>query len=108
LAGDVDSKAGELRFTVTGGANAAAGERAILVVRPEKLALTRQSPDDFRFRGQVRERVYVGDFTRYRVEVGEHLVLTVKIQNNRSAAIAGEREAVELFLDPADARLLQG
>jgi len=100
--------ASDLRFTVAGSANAAAGQRAILVVRPEKLALTRQSPDDYSFRGQVRGRVYVGDFTRYRVEVSEHLVLTVKIQNNRSAAIAGEGEAVELFLDPADARILQG
>ena len=100
--------ASDLRFTVAGSANPAAGQRAILVVRPEKLALTRQSPDDYSFRGQVRGRVYVGDFTRYRVEVGEQLVLTVKIQNNRSAAIAREGEAVELFLDPADARILQG
>src|SRR5205823_8590334 len=100
--------ASDLRFTVAGSANPAAGQRAILVVRPEKLALTRQSLDDYRFRGQVRGRVYVGDFTRYRVEVGEQLVLTVKIQYHRSAAIAREGEAVELFLDPADARILQG
>src|SRR5206468_8623949 len=76
--------ASDLRFTVAGSANPAAGQRAILVVRPEKLALTRQRPDDYSFRGRGRGRVYVGDFTRYRVEVAEHLVLTVKIQDRKS------------------------
>ena len=96
-----------LRFAFAGRESAAVGSRAILVARPEKLALTRRTPDEQNIRGEVRERVYVGDFTRYRVEVAKELVLTVKTQNNRSAVIAEEGEAVELFLDPADARILQ-
>jgi spermidine/putrescine ABC transporter ATP-binding subunit len=96
-----------LRFTVAA-SEAVVGERVILVMRPEKIALTRRIAGEQSIRGQVRERVYVGDFTRYRVEVGERLTLTVKIQNNRSAVIAEEGETVELFLDPADARIMQG
>jgi ABC-type Fe3+/spermidine/putrescine transport system ATPase subunit len=96
-----------LRFAVAGSEAVAPGQRVILVVRPEKLALTRQSPGEYSIRGQVRERVYVGDFTRLSVEVGKDLFLTVKVQNHRGVAIAGEGEAVELFLDPADARILQ-
>jgi spermidine/putrescine ABC transporter ATP-binding subunit len=96
-----------LRFTVAA-SEAVVGERVILVMRPEKIALTRRIAGEQSIRGQVRERVYVGDFTRYRVEVGERLTLAVKIQNNRSAVIAEEGETVELFLDPADARIMQG
>ena len=104
---DTFVSASGLRFAVAGRERAAAGARAILVMRPEKLALSRQNPAEQSIRGQVRERVYVGDFTRYRVDVGKDLVLTVKTQNNRSAVVAEEGEAIELFLDPADARILQ-
>jgi ABC-type Fe3+/spermidine/putrescine transport system ATPase subunit len=95
------------RFTVVT-SDGAAGRPAILVMRPEKIALARRIGDEQSLRGQVSERVYVGDFTRYRVEVGAGLTLTVKIQNNRSAVIAEEGEAVDLFLDPADAHILKG
>ena len=96
-----------LRFALAGSDEAAVGRRATLVMRPEKLSLARRAPDERSVRGQVRERVYVGDFTRYRVELAKDLVVTVKVQNNRSAVIAEEAEAVELFFDPADARILQ-
>jgi spermidine/putrescine transport system ATP-binding protein len=98
--------AGGLRFTVAA-RESAVGRSGILVLRPEKLALARRTPDEQSIRGQVSERVYVGDFTRYRVEVAKELIVTVKIQNNRSAVVAEEGEAIELFLDPSDARILQ-
>jgi putative spermidine/putrescine transport system ATP-binding protein len=96
-----------LRVAVAGREGAAAGARAILVIRPEKLALSRQGPGEHTISGRVSERVYVGDFMRYRVDVGNDLVLTVKTQNNRSAVVAEEGEGIELFVDPADARILQ-
>jgi spermidine/putrescine ABC transporter ATP-binding subunit len=96
-----------LRFKVVGGRDDAVGRRVILVMRPEKLSLARQAADEQSIRGVVRERLYVADFTRYRVEVAKELVITVKVQNNRSAVIAEEGEAVELFFNPADARILQ-
>ena len=96
-----------LRFTVAGDGDAAVGQRLILVLRPEKVSMARRSPDEQSIRGQVKERLYVADFTRYRVQVSDELVITVKVQNHRSAVIAEEGEPVELFFDPADARLLQ-
>ena len=95
-----------LRFTVAGGADAAVGRRAILVIRPEKLSLARRTPDEQGIRGEVRQRLYVADFTRYRVEVAKETVVTVKVQNNRGAVVAEEGEAVELFFAPDDARIL--
>ncbi len=95
-----------LRLTVAGSPGGVTG-RVILVLRPEKVALSRRTPGEQSIRGQVRERVYVGDFTRYRVEVANELVITVKLQNNRSAVVAEEGELIELFLDPSDARILQ-
>jgi len=95
------------KFPIAVDARLQPGEQAILVVRPEKIGLMRQSADDRGVPGRVRDRVYVGDFTRYRVEVAETLLLTVKVQNNRNAAIAGIGDAVELFLDPGDARILK-
>ena len=96
-----------LRFSVAGAESAAVGGRAILVIRPEKLSLVRRTADEQSIRGEVRERVYVGDFTRYRVEVAKELVMTAKVQNNRSAVIAEAEESVELFFNPEDARILQ-
>jgi spermidine/putrescine ABC transporter ATP-binding subunit len=95
-----------LRLAIAGGDDAAVGRRVILVMRPEKLSLARQSPDEQSIRGEVRQRLYVADFTRYRVEVANEIVVTVKVQNNRGAVVAEEGEAVELFFDPGDARIL--
>ena len=96
-----------LRFRVAAAADAAVGRRGILVMRPEKLSLVRRAPDEHSMRGEVTERLYVADFTRYRVQVASELVITVKAQNHRSAVSAEEGETVELFFDPADARILQ-
>jgi ABC-type Fe3+/spermidine/putrescine transport system ATPase subunit len=76
-------------------------------MRPEKLSLARRTAEEQAIRGEVRQRLYVADFTRYRVELAKEIVVTVKVQNNRGAVIAEEGEAVELFFDPADARILQ-
>jgi ABC-type Fe3+/spermidine/putrescine transport system ATPase subunit len=83
------------------------GERGLLVIRPEKFSLVQQSPADQGVMGRVSEHVYVGDFTRYRVEIQGGLSLTVKVQNNRSAVQAREGEEVQIFLNPGDARILK-
>jgi putative spermidine/putrescine transport system ATP-binding protein len=83
------------------------GEQGLLVVRPEKFSLTQQSPSDQGIMGRVDEQVYVGDFTRYRVEIEGGLNLTVKVQNSRSAVRAKEGEQLQIFLNPGDARILK-
>jgi ABC-type Fe3+/spermidine/putrescine transport system ATPase subunit len=96
-----------LPLRVAGCEPAAVGRPVILVMRPEKLSLARRTAEEQAIRGEVRQRLYVADFTRYRVELAKEIVVTVKVQNNRGAVIAEEGEAVELFFDPADARILQ-
>jgi len=94
------------RFPVPDDVGIRAGEPAILVVRPEKFSLTRQSLSDRGVTGRVAEQVYVGDFMRYRIEVLGSLSLTVKVQNNRSAVTVREGDEVQVFLNPGDARIL--
>jgi ABC-type Fe3+/spermidine/putrescine transport system ATPase subunit len=95
------------RFPVALDGDLRVGERGLLVIRPEKFSLVQQSPADQGVMGRVSEHVYVGDFTRYRVEIQGGLSLTVKVQNNRSAVQAREGEEVRIFLNPGDARILK-
>jgi spermidine/putrescine ABC transporter ATP-binding subunit len=95
------------RFAVPSQSELRAGDAAILVVRPEKFSLTRQSASDRGVSGRVVQQIYVGDFMRYRIEVLGSLSLTVKVQNNRSAVAVREGDEVEVFLDPGDARILR-
>jgi putative spermidine/putrescine transport system ATP-binding protein len=94
------------RFPLLPDAHVKPGDTAIMVVRPEKFSLAPQSPDDRGLEGRVLQQVYVGDFIRYRIEVLGSLALTVKVQNNRSAVTAREGDAVRVFLNPGDARIL--
>ncbi len=90
-----------------GGGKLQAGQHALLVLRPEKLSLVGQGQGEC-IVGRVKEQVYVGDFTRYRVEVQGGLTLAVKVQNGRNAPRAREGEAVGISLDPRDIRILEG
>ncbi len=85
----------------------AAGEPGLLVVRPEKLSLLPAAEPGSGIPGRVRELVYVGDFTRYRIETEAGLQLTLKVQNNRAACRVRQGEEVRVVLDPEDARVLR-
>src|ERR1700676_1825867 len=100
-----DGERGEL--SGRGGRRCAGGRRGIAGCKTEKFSLVRQAPADQGVMGRISEHVYVGDFTRYRVEIQGGLSLTVKVQNNRSAVRAREGEEVQLFLNPGDARILK-
>jgi spermidine/putrescine ABC transporter ATP-binding subunit len=77
----------------------------LMVVRPEKFTLA-QTPDTAAIMGTIIGLVYVGDFTRYLVEIAGGQRLIVKAQNRRSGERVREGQPVGLLLDPADARLL--
>jgi spermidine/putrescine ABC transporter ATP-binding subunit len=85
-----------------------AQETALMVVRPEKFsfAASLEAPDALP--GVVAGRVYVGDCTRYLIEVAGGLRLIVKVQNRQITSHAPQGEKVGLLLDPADVRLLAG
>ncbi len=75
------------------------GERATLMLRPEKIALAPAGLDAAEpatLLGEVAEAVYVGEFTRYRVRVGPGIVLGVKAANTHAAWRAKPGDPVRL------------
>jgi spermidine/putrescine transport system ATP-binding protein len=72
-----------LRFTAGVEAGVQRGNRATLAVRPERIRLTAQRPDDpaNAFEGEVVETVYIGTDTRYRVRLSPTVSVRVRQQN---------------------------
>ncbi len=74
---------------IEGAGGEAGGPQRFLVLRPEKIRFDDGAPGlDCRLEGVVEEAVYVGEATRFRVRVGEHLRLTLK-QPNRAGEATG-------------------
>ncbi len=94
-------------FTTVDGIRAAVAARAdgavLLMLRPEKVALAPADGDDAAkgFAGTVRELVYGGDFTRYRVAVGA-TTLTAKIANSRAPFRPPVGASVRVLWGPGD------
>jgi putative spermidine/putrescine transport system ATP-binding protein len=82
------------------------GQPAQIVVRPEKLSLSPSVDVPGGLRGIVENLVYGGDCTRYLVNIEGGVQLVVKAQNRRNAQQAELGQSVELYVDPADVRLL--
>lgn len=79
----IDGRAG-LRYRAAGGANVKAGQDVTLALRPEKLRLTRQQPDNAAENcvcGRVHDIAYLGDISLYRVLLGTGTVMTVSVAN---------------------------
>ncbi|MGH2520975.1 MAG: ABC transporter ATP-binding protein [Anaerolineales bacterium] len=72
-----------LKFVAGIPAGVARGARASLAVRPERIRLTRERPDDTPnvFAGEVRESIYIGTDTRYLVQLAPAVSVTVRQQN---------------------------
>jgi ABC-type Fe3+/spermidine/putrescine transport system ATPase subunit len=94
--GRVDSGIGPLLIRWNGAASD--GQQPVeLVVRPEKIRFAADDPhlDNVRS-GFVTEVVYAGDATKYRVRIGNDLVLTVKRQNRAGQAAYQPGDSVEI------------
>jgi putative spermidine/putrescine transport system ATP-binding protein len=91
-----------IRVKVAAGADGA----ALLVLRPEKLAVL---PADHAegLAGTVRELVYGGDVTRYRIAVGA-TVLTAKVANSRAPFRPPVGAAVRALWHPGDECIIPG
>ena len=99
---------GGFEFWGTPIAAVAAGQRVTAAIRPEKLLTDEAATADLnRGRGVVGEVVYVGDATRYRVDVATAGTLTVKIQNRLASRPFAVGDPVELVWDPRQTRLFQ-
>jgi spermidine/putrescine ABC transporter ATP-binding subunit len=96
-------------FTAAGGLRvpvaASAAGAVLLVLRPEKVEL-RPAGAAAGIAGTVRELVYVGDFTRYRVEIAG-ATLTAKVPNGRSAFRPAVGTPVRVLWEPGDECIIQ-
>jgi iron(III) transport system ATP-binding protein len=96
----VSDALGELPLTAAGDGNA-------LSIRPH--ALTIAAVRDSRrvwFDGEVRESEFLGEFTRYEVQVGP-VQLTADCPHLSSSPIYAAGARVQVGIDPAEARLLK-
>ena len=75
---------GDFRFAAEGGESAPAGA-VTLTIRPEQVRLNADDDNGNTVRGQIRERIYVGTYTRYKITLGRH-----EIEAIRSADLPGE------------------
>lgn len=66
------------------------GARATLAVRPERIRLTPEKPDDTPnvFLGEVRESIYIGFDTRYYIRLTPTMTLQVRQQNTVPVAMS--------------------
>ena len=98
---------GTLRLTVEGlgtilapaGAGEKVGERGVLALRPEQVRIAVELPAlDNRFPGTVRDFLYIGDVTTYKVELDNGHVLAALLPNQAPGRArffeAGERVVV--------------
>jgi ABC-type Fe3+/spermidine/putrescine transport system ATPase subunit len=92
---------------VAGPAALALGEPAVVVVRPERLALAGSEPWDNKLPGKVEDVVFVGESTRYAVRVGPAETLAVKVPNASQQRALGPGEPVMLGFRSEDAGMLR-
>ena len=87
---------GEFRFDAPGHASAPTG-RIVLTIRPEQIELN-AAADDNSVTGRIRERIYVGRYTRYKIALGGHEVEAVRSADLPGALNAGD--AVQVRFPP--------
>jgi ABC-type Fe3+/spermidine/putrescine transport system ATPase subunit len=82
---------------------------ALLVVRPEKICVRADDGpvDGNECRGVVTEVTYVGDVTRYRIQLDAEVIVTAKLHNRRGTFRAEHGARVCVGWDPDDARVLR-
>lgn len=89
----------------------AAGEKATLAIRPEKIHLHRLDngaiSDETVFQGQITEAVFMGTDTIFKVELAKGATVDIRYQNvNITADEFGEGQTVAVSWQPQSARVL--
>ncbi|MBL8669494.1 MAG: ABC transporter ATP-binding protein [Alphaproteobacteria bacterium] len=96
-------RAGGMALPAGGPGPLAAGVPCALVLRPEKIAL---QPSGGGLGAQVRDLTYVGDFSRYRLDLGGGVALTAKVANRSGAYRPAVGESVRASWAAADAAVV--
>lgn len=80
--GTVQTSVGDFNFDAAQSETAPTGS-TVLTIRPEQIRLNDGSSNNV-VKGRVRERIYVGTYTRYKIVIGDH-----EIEAIRSADLPG-------------------
>jgi putative spermidine/putrescine transport system ATP-binding protein len=91
-----------LSFWGTSAADVAQGQKVIAALRPEKLVLSAEAPDNNEANGRIEDTIYVGDATRYRVRLDGNAEVIAKIQNRAGIAPCAIGQLVTLAWSPRD------
>ena len=96
--------AGGLQFRGHTSVALSEGQEVVAAMRPERLRLA-PAKEDNGSKGRVVEVIYVGDATRYRVEIEPGLHLVAKVQSGTASAGVGLGQQVELAWSAADTHI---
>ncbi len=83
----------------------AVGDKTQLSVRPERMNINKDISSENKFRGEVRELIYLGDHIRVRLSVSGNDEFIVKIPNEGGISFK-ENEIIELTCNSNDIRAL--
>ncbi|HEX5079251.1 MAG TPA: ABC transporter ATP-binding protein [Geminicoccaceae bacterium] len=85
----------------------APGQRSLLVLRPERIGIAPRSGNGNGLNcGTVIDQMYIGDIIRYRIKVGDNLLITVNRQNTGGSYRPHLGDSVRISCAPADACVL--
>ena len=103
--GSVQTGIGDFRFDAPGSENAPTG-KVVMTIRPEQIGLN-DGGDGNTVPGRIRQRIYVGRYTRYKIALGGHEVEAVRSADLPGALDAGDEVQVRfppdrIWVVPAD------
>ncbi len=110
--GKAEFEADGLHMTAEAGPDVQSGQSATLAVRPERIRLTTEQPDDTpnAFAGQITESIYIGTDTHYRVNLTPNVSVRIRRQNTvpigMPALTGPSGTAVWVSWHPESARIL--
>ena len=92
---------------VPSGANPPERDRVTLAIRPEQVKLSGNEGESS-LQGKLRDAVYIGTDTHYRIELADGELFTARVQNARGAQqLFARGDRVGIVIDPASVQLLK-
>ena len=95
--GLVKTDIGAFHFAAQEGERAPSGT-AVMTIRPEQIRLNGSAENNL-VKGRIRERIYVGTYTRYRISLGDHEIEAIRSADLPGAIGVGDEVDVHF---PAD------
>jgi spermidine/putrescine ABC transporter ATP-binding subunit len=97
---------GGLTFLVPYSDHLKKGETITLSIRPEKITLSEEEKGDHVYEGNIEDVIYIGETTKYVINLSGKEVLNVKEQNRPHSRKFKKGDRVRISWDFSDSRLL--